>query len=559
MCARALLPLLLLGSCARAGFFPEQACGTDQDCPLGLRCRGGRCVVPADAGDAGQTGDARDAGDAGDARDADAGDGGACAGADPHGRCLVSCPPPPAPDPCATSTCYYIAASGGSDASPGTSPLAPWASFAHAWSELGPGDTLVLLDGVYKSALAPTISGTAAAPIRIRAANDGGAIIDGEGVRRPCSFSKISHLEVVGIHCRNHQADAVNNGLFFIGQASAVTARRITVEESNADSLLVHVYASSDVLIEDAAAWGTSGGVFVSFASNRVTFRRCWAELPAKAPVAGSASGFLLSQTSDSLIENCIVALPAGGAASYQGPAYSIWASEDDPSNRNRLLGNPGPDLQKRWFLAVMSKGVRIEGNRYANNVSIAAGHGMFQRADADLLVERQTIADLYGTCHALRAMSPVSYEPSFAITGSLVNSICLGGALGLSVGVEEGIVPTFTHDYNLLQGVAEPFETGLTASAHERVNTKPPSYDTARFGPGAYLIAPADLANAGSTGGPIGAEVLFRYQGGSLSCVRLWPWPMEQRILAEHGVSVTWATNHGLWKTLAGVYPPAK
>ena len=34
-----------------------------------------------------------------------------------------------------------------------------------------------------------------------------------------------------------------------------------------------------------------------------------------------------------------------------------------------------------------------------------------------------------------------------------------------------------------------------------------------------------------------------------------LWPWPMEERVKAESGVSVTWESDGGLWKTLGGVY----
>jgi hypothetical protein len=53
-----------------------------------------------------------------------------------------------------------------------------------------------------------------------------------------------------------------------------------------------------------------------------------------------------------------------------------------------------------------------------------------------------------------------------------------------------------------------------------------------------------------------MGAQVLYRYEGGALTEVPLWPWPMEQRILAEANQSVTWEAQGGLWKTLDGVYP---
>ncbi len=48
---------------------------------------------------------------------------------------------------------------------------------------------------------------------------------------------------------------------------------------------------------------------------------------------------------------------------------------------------------------------------------------------------------------------------------------------------------------------------------------------------------------------------ILYKYQNGILTTGELWPWPMEDRIFAETGVSVTWEVNGGLWKTLDGVY----
>lgn len=52
-----------------------------------------------------------------------------------------------------------------------------------------------------------------------------------------------------------------------------------------------------------------------------------------------------------------------------------------------------------------------------------------------------------------------------------------------------------------------------------------------------------------------MGAEVLYRYKDGALTRQRLWPWPMEDRIRAETGISVTWEAQGGLWRTLDGVY----
>ncbi|MEZ4270175.1 MAG: hypothetical protein R3C68_01670 [Myxococcota bacterium] len=75
----------------------------------------------------------------------------------------------------------------GDDARDGLSPQTAWATFAHAWTLIGAGDTLVLEDGVYTEPLDVPISGLRTLPVTIMAHHSGGAIIDGTGVHIPCS------------------------------------------------------------------------------------------------------------------------------------------------------------------------------------------------------------------------------------------------------------------------------------------------------------------------------------------------------------------------------------
>ena len=78
---------------------------------------------------------------------------------------------------------YYIAPNGDDNRS-GTSEGDAWATFNHAWQSLFPGDTLILLDGVYYQTLQPNVrAGQPGKPITIKAQNDGRAIIDGERSR----------------------------------------------------------------------------------------------------------------------------------------------------------------------------------------------------------------------------------------------------------------------------------------------------------------------------------------------------------------------------------------
>jgi hypothetical protein len=508
-----LLTLAPLLACARAGFSeprdpPGPECTTDEGCERNQRCDNGECVT---------------------------------------------CELPAFTDPCVSGTCYYIAPSGGDDGATGGSPQTAWDSFAHAWTVLQPGDTLVLLDGVYATSLEIAVSGTHGAPVTIRAHNDGGAILDGEFSRWPCELSQVSHVVLEGVGCRNLSATAMSAAVLSIMDSSDITVRRVTVAGSNTNSSLVRVAASSDVLIEDTAAWGTADNVYLALDSSRITLRRCWAELPAILPV-NTAAAVYVRTSSDSRIENCVVVQP-GGLPDYSALGFNVAGSGSVTADGNAIHGNVTIDLPG-WSYRTATSGIRMEGNRFTNNVAVRSVCGFFQRADADLIVDRQTSVNGVDDCVGLRATTPVTYDSDFAIHGNFNNSICLGGSDGFSVVADGGVQPTFDHDYNVLFGVADPYSWGCSQSPQEMVDTVEPHFDTTTYGDGAYLIPPVNLIVAGATGGPIGAEVLYRYQDGELTCMPLWPWPMEERILAERGISVTWEAGGGLWRTLDGVYP---
>ena len=87
-------------------------------------------------------------------------------------------------------TIYYVSPSG-NDANSGLSPAAPWATFDRAWQALYPGDTLILMDGIYRQKLQPNRrNGQPGNPITIRAQHDGRAVIDGEFVRPPIKLGE---------------------------------------------------------------------------------------------------------------------------------------------------------------------------------------------------------------------------------------------------------------------------------------------------------------------------------------------------------------------------------
>ena len=105
---------------------------------------------------------------------------------------------------------FYISPSG-NDNNAGTSESAPWATFNRAWQDLFPGDTLILLDGVYYQSLNPNRrNGLPGSPITIRAKNDGQAIIDGQNQRVPVKLGVNGVEEIIEIKLTPEEQQALN-------------------------------------------------------------------------------------------------------------------------------------------------------------------------------------------------------------------------------------------------------------------------------------------------------------------------------------------------------------
>ena len=84
---------------------------------------------------------------------------------------------------------YYASPSGGGNGQSATSPF----QIEDFWAVARPGDTLQMLAGTYTGDASmidppPELHGTVEAPITVKAMDDGGVVIDGEGQHRPAAL-----------------------------------------------------------------------------------------------------------------------------------------------------------------------------------------------------------------------------------------------------------------------------------------------------------------------------------------------------------------------------------
>ncbi len=495
---------------------------------------------------------------------------------------------------------YYVSPGGGSGGS-GTS-ASPWHSFSIAVSTLQPGDTLLLNDGTYHQPLNITQSGTPGNPITVKATNDGGAIVDGQGTQQPLKIEGVSdtshrsYIDIEGIVFENSNTSVVR-----IKWADHINLRRVSAYNADPDGnhLAFSIWLSDHILVEDAAASGSGRKQYSASDSDFVTFRRVWGRWFGynPDPVNGTPWGSIISLygANDAIVENAIVTKrPANGQEfAKQSLNASMGANSNGQigGNNNRYLGSVSYDTntltgdfnvttQKKYTGGPWQP---ITGNEHRDDVSINGGRvAFYQRAD-DSWSGNQLTAVNSGRLVQYEP-EPLPVSPDFVVSGDLKNSSLVGN--GNSAFADWGIrrftanspsehVGTFTHSYNNLFDITNNYSGTSQGTGETFVD---PGYDVATYGKGAYLIRPAALKGQGDGRADIGAEVLYRYVDGVLTNEPLWAvdaasgermWPMEDRIQAEtarlfgQSISITWETDPrdgvgtgGLWKTLAGVYP---
>jgi hypothetical protein len=392
----------------------------------------------------------------------------------------------------------------GSDSAAGTLS-APWATFERAWQTLKPSDTLVLVDGIYRQTLMPSISGTASAPITVRALNDGQAIIDGEFKRTPVEFGHSRpgqghNFVIEGIVARNSDGD-----VWFI-RSDNVKLRRVSGYNASVDdnSSIFTFWTRGGGLLEDCIASGTGRKMILLYQSDNVTVRRCftrWQQWDGRA--------------------FCGVLWPnAETVQVYNGNGNTF---------ENILATGPSPV----WLIAVQSNSDAAIANNNKVLGSIAAGAGMANGS-----------AYNYGP------------RPTPTTCGDMVRSfdwpnqragVMLWGQGTMQNNVFRDILATgnaalgFSYD--------RPYGAGATGTVVDHLT----AYGNGKYapagdgGPGTQAkfngIVPSNSCIGAATCANGGARLTHRYVDGVLTNEPLWPWPMDSRAVAEMGINVTeWA-----------------
>ncbi|MDB4983629.1 MAG: uncharacterized protein JWM82_4381 [Myxococcales bacterium] len=232
----------------------------------------------------------------------------------------------------------YFIAPDGDDANPGTQ-VAPWKTFAHALPMLRPGLSLVLLDGVYTSATSGMLQvfcgtnamdGTPDRPIAVRAQNERRAFLQGDGGGAPIELSACANWVVEGLRAEgadlaSEMGDEPGSLVVLTHGCTNVLARRLVAAHPNRylqASAYVVAHAAENVVIEESEALDYHYYGFHAYDSMHPVFRRDYAHSRDVADLPGGMAtvdplrgdgGFLLTKSTNALIENCIAEHTADG------------------------------------------------------------------------------------------------------------------------------------------------------------------------------------------------------------------------------------------------------
>ncbi|MCF6150566.1 MAG: hypothetical protein E3K37_18205 [Candidatus Kuenenia sp.] len=436
---------------------------------------------------------------------------------------------------------YYLSVDG-SDGNNGSID-SPWATFAYAMDHLTAGDTLIIKDGTYTEKLFVDISGTSGNPITIKAENEGQVIMNGTNNSRPAHVYYANYIALEGLIFTNSNSDVLS-----VYQSDNIDIKKCSASNAGVGNYMVFLsFNSTNVTYEDCIAYGSGRTLFNILGCQNVTLRRCWGRWESHSGGGGGNNCFVLYGSDDCIIENCVGTMDSTSGEDVDG--INLWANSDfDSVDRNKICGNTMYGLSG-WSYSVSSILHRIEGNRFYDNVSINTANGFYQRADADLQVRNLTIVDTNNIAFALQEYSYEPKDSDYVINGDLRNSILQSGDKGLSVNsAKSPRLESFTNEYNNLYDFNTTYSAAATqGTGNISVYT---GWNTNKYGKGAYLFVPeaSEPATSGENGARMGAEVLYCYHDGVLTNAPLWPWPMEDRILAETGISVTWESRGGIW-----------
>jgi hypothetical protein len=418
-----------------------------------------------------------------------------------------------------------------------------------------PGSTLCLLDGTYQgeanmlspATVSPGLSGSSGNPITVRALNDGGVTIDGQYKQSPCRFKDNSWWVVEGINCKS--AGGSHKTVLSLKASSHNVFRRVVAWDAAIDSnamVIGLVLDSVNNLFEDVAGFGTGRKVFSHHSgSNNVVCRRCWFRW--EGSIAGGGPGVTLSYlTTGALFENVLV----------------TWSGESMPESYTVPVlphSTPLPRDDFQFYGGTSIMGIdRLQSCQTPKPGNLRMlGSIVYTKATDRLPTEPYVIREISGGMPGNRFGRFTLFGQSYISLRDVVSVMApshplfdrlYGFGLGRNPhnGPNRGGSPpcsslvadphsadAYPVVHNVLDRSTSIRGTASTTSNYTTFATGDaihPDWTVTGFSAGTSL---SEVQSPWQNTSTTGARVCYRTENGVTTTTPLWPWPMNDRIMA--------------------------
>ena len=369
-----------------------------------------------------------------------------------------------------------------------------------------PGDTLILLDGLYtspESMIKPpkSLSGKSDSPITVCALHDGKVTIDGKGVLQPVALYYNDWWVIEGINACNSKSTVVS-----LSRSHHCIVRRVcgwNAADGNTNIFAAH-YGEHN-LFEDCAGWGIARKTFsCSQGGNYTTFRRCFGSWEGCHNVGPKMAFTLFYNSHHITAENCIATWDgklmreSHAAMAQDGKPFTAWK---DGSGRPRYYSNYGVDQPYGCF--------------GMDRIDQGPTKGPFVYGCIAFRLKSQRVVNIPGLFF-MRCRKPHDgwFEncAAFVETGAAdVRTFNMTNVDGRKVTVIGGSDPQFGGGD--ISGILRIAGKNVPATWREMFQEEPPEQ---------------------------GAHLYYCYENGKLTRKPLWPWPMNDRIKELTGTDLT-------------------
>ncbi|MBN1672280.1 MAG: hypothetical protein JXR37_14670 [Kiritimatiellae bacterium] len=426
---------------------------------------------------------------------------------------------------------YYASPAGGGDGRSAESPF----KIADFWAVAKPGDTLLLLDGVYRGAdsmIAPpekkdspgNLGGEPGKPITVRALNDGKVEIDGAHKHIPvCLRHDWFVLEGFNAH-------SSRGGVVSLSRANHNVIRRICAWDSaDGNTSTFGVHHGEHNLIEDCAGWGIARKIYSgSYFGDYLTLRRCWGRWEGCHHIGPKKTYTLAYENYHMLIENC---LGTWSGERVKEEYALIVSNKPEHPKANQKMRNHAVD-QAQAIFGFDGIGKYPHKSQYANSrllgcMAYLHGTDRFQGHSCFVINKLNSIDFANNVAYIEPGAHPEKY--TFRLGGAgRINSGRTAGGENLKACSLTGIGGTGSEIKNDVWGGEHVLEG---ASVAELFGNGDNAYTSKR-----------------------GADIYHRYKDGVLTDEPLWPWPMDQRIKEAMARSGSRSVTHGMQNVPEGM-----